>query len=363
MSDVNLARRTELVVTINGVDVTAHIAPCLKEFSFTDNAKGKADEVTLALKDDDETTGGTARNADGICLADGSRVGRWQDAWFIEKGCKVTAHLTCCDWYAFGNDISLPMGLFTVDEVELSGPPDVVKVKAVTAAKTSALSEEQRTKGWENYTLERIAGEIAQREGYSLMYDAPEISFKRIDQREASDLAFLNGLARNYGVNMKVHDGKMILYGAKAWDAKAPRFVIKKHGSPYSPKSWSFKTASKGTKKKAEVAYHDPATREVVKAEATAPGPPPSGQTLTQNQRIENASQAIALGNGALRAANEGEHTANLEWMGFPGLVAGITLRLEGWGKYDGTYFVESAQHKLARAYTTSAELRKTLDY
>lgn len=49
--------------------------------------------------------------------------------------------------------------------------------------------------------------------------------------------------------------------------------------------------------------------------------------------------------------------------MGCPGIVAGITLQLEGWGKYDGTYFVESAEHKLARAYTTSAELRRTLEY
>ncbi len=195
------------------------------------------------------------------------------------------------------------------------------------------------------------------------MYDAPEIPFNRVDQREASDLAFLNNLAGKYGINLKVHDGRMILYGAKEWDAKKPRFVIPKKGSIYSPATWSFKKGSQGTAEKAEVAYHDPAKRETVKTEVKASGPPPSGQTLNLNSRVENSAQAIALGGGALREANEGEQTATLDFMGFPGLVAGITLKLEGWGKYDGNYFVESAEHKLARAYTTSAELRKTLDY
>lgn len=342
MSDSFTARRTRLAVTVNGIDVSSHLAPFLREFSFKDNAKDKADEVTLSLMDRDR---------------------RFQHDWFIDKGSEVTAWLTCLNWYALGENLSLPMGRFTVDEVTLAGPPDVFTVKAVSAAKTSAMSEESRTRGWETYTLKGIAQEIAQRHGYELMYDAPEIPFKRVDQRETSDLAFLHGLSGRYGVNLKVHDGKMILYGAREWDAKSPLLLISKEGSPYSPSNWSFKIGSQGTGKKADVSYHDPATRQTVKAEAAVPGTPPSGQTITLNQRVENSSQAIALGKGALRAANEGERTATLDWMGCPGIVAGITLQLEGWGKYDGTYFVESAEHKLARAYTTSAELRRTLEY
>ncbi|GAB7080881.1 phage late control D family protein [Megalodesulfovibrio paquesii] len=336
------ARRTRLQVTVNGRDVTSGIAPYLKEFSFKDNAKGKADEVSLTLMDRDE---------------------RFQGPWFIAKGSEVTASLLCLDWYTPGEHVELPMGAFTVDEAECSGPPDVVKVKAVTAAKTSAMSEEARTRGWETYTLERIAQEIADRHGYTLRYDAPEIPFNRVDQREASDIAFLNGLAGRYGVNLKVHGKELILYGAREWDAKGTKYVIHKRGSVHSPTSWSFKKGSQGTGKKAEVAYHDPARRETVQAEVEVTGPPPSGQTLTLNQRVENSAQAIALGQGALRAANEGEQTATLEWMGFPGLVAAITVELAGFGQFDGTYFVESAEHKLGRAYTTSAELRKTLAY
>lgn len=342
MKDSFSARRTELAVTINGMDVTKYVAPHLKDFSFKDNAKGKADEVQLTLMDKYEL---------------------WQDRWFINKGDKVTASLTCKDWYSPDDNILLPMGLFTVDDVELSGPPNTFRVKAVSAAKTSSLSEEQRTQGWETYTLERIAKEIAGRHGYTLMYDAPEIPFDRIDQRETSDLAFIHTLAGKYGINTKVHDKQLILFGAKEWDAKKPRFVIPKKNSAFSPTSYSFKKTAQGTAKSAQVAYHDPAKRETVKADVPVQGTPPSGQNLTLNQRTENAAQAIALGKGALRQANEKEQTATMDFMGFPGLVAGITVRCEGWGKFDGVYFVESAEHKLARAYTTSAELRKVLDY
>lgn len=339
---IQQARRTRLHVTINGKDVTGYIAPDLKEFSFKDEAKGKADEVQLTLVD---------------------KKKRWQNEWFIKKGSDITASLICLDWYGPGKDLSLPFGRFTVDEVELSGPPDLVKVKAVSAAKTTAMSEEKRTKGWETYSLQGIAGEIAGKHGYSLMYEAPDIKFGRVDQREESDLSFLNVLAKRYGVNLKVHDGRIILFGGREADAQKARLTIVKAGQSTSPESYSFKQSAQGTAKKAQVTYHDPAKRETVKEEVKPVGPPPSGQTLTLNQRAENSAQAIALGKGALRGANEKEVTASMEFMGFPALVAGITVECRGWGKYDGTYFVASVEHKVGQAYTTSAELRRTLAY
>lgn len=342
MRNPEFARRTKLSVSIAGIDVTSYISPDLKDFSFKDNAKGKADEVQLSLTDKD---------------------GKWQKEWFIKKGSPVKASLICLDWYRPGENKSLPMGLFTVDEVDLSGPPDIIRVKAVSASKASALSEEARTKGWENYNLEGIAQEIANKNGYSLIYDAPEIPFSRLDQREVSDLAFLNQVAKGYGVNLKVHDGQIILFGAREWDAKDITFTIHKKGKALSPTRYSFKESSQGTSKEAKVTYHDPARRATIEEVAKIEENPPSGQALILRHRAENPSQAIALTKGALRQSNEKEKTGNLEWMGFPMLYAGMNIACLGWGQYDGKYFVESVEHKLGPAYTTSAEIRKTLDY
>ena len=336
------ARRVELHVTVGGKSATDHIKSDLLDFSFTDNAQGKADEISLTLADPE---------------------GKWSGAWKPKKGMEVTASLICLDWTGPGQHLSLPMGLFVVDKISLSGPPDKVTVKAVSAAKTTEMSEKKNTQGWENYTLNGIAGEIAGRHGYELMYEAPAHSFHRIDQREESDLTFLNRISRERGVNLKVHDGKMIVYGAKEWDAKGPGLTIKRKEDQFSPKSYSFEENSEGTFKKAEVDYHDAAKKENYTANVSPAGTPPSGQTIKLNQRVESAGEAIALGTAALRKKNESAETGSIEIMGNPALVAGITISIEGFGAYDGTYFVEKAEHKVSSGYTTSAEIRRILGY
>lgn len=336
------ARRVALTVHINGKNATNALAPDLKEFTFKDEAKGKADEVQLTLMD---------------------RDAKWHDAWCIQKGNTVTASLRCYDWYENGKNIALPMGSFTVDEIEYAGFPDVVKIKAVSAAKTTSMSEEKKTKGWETTTLKNIAQEIATKQQYTLMYTALDISLQRIDQREESDLTFLSRLATQFGVNLKVHDEKIIFFGAKEADAQKASLVITKKGSMHSPLSYSFKQSAQGKAKKAQATYHDPAKNETLQQTITPKEPEPSGQTLTLNQRAENAAQHMALTQGALRTANENETTASMEFMGMPSLVAGITVLVQGFGKFDGNYFVTSVEHKVAPAYTTSAELRRTLSY
>lgn len=336
------ARRVRLHVTIGGHNATDHIKPDLLDFSYTDNASGKADEISLTLADPE---------------------GKWSGSWKPKKGMAVTASLECFDWFGPDKHATLPMGKFTVDETELSGPPDKIKIKAVSAAKTSSMSEEANSKGWENFDLQGVAGDIAKKHGLELMYDAPAHKFQRQDQREESDLAFLNRLCKERGVNLKVHDGKMVLFDAKEWDAKKPGLVIAKKGDQFSPTSYSFKEESGDTYAKAEVSYHDPAKNETFTATVAPEGPPPSGQTLKLNSRVESAAEAIAGGASALRGKNKKAENATIELMGHPGLVAGITLSLQGWGGYDGTYFVEKAEHKVGDGYKTSAELRKTLGY
>lgn len=335
-------RRVVLHVTIGGHNATDSIKSDLLDFSFVDNAKGKADEVSLTLADPD---------------------GKWSGAWKPQKGMELVARLECHNWREPDKHVSLPMGSFTVDSVGLAGPPDKITVKAVTAAKTSHISEEANTKGWENFTLRGIARELASKHGLALMYDAPDHSFKRQDQREESDLAFLHRLCKTCSVNLKIHDGKMIFYDAKKGDAQKPSLTIRKIGDQFSPSSYSFSEESNGTFEKAEVSYHDPTKNETYTATVEPGGTPPSGQMLKLNERVESHAAAISLGEAALREKNERAETANISVMGHPGLVAGITIKMKGFGGYDGIYFVEKAEHKVGSGYITSAELRKTLGY
>ncbi|MFR1534589.1 MAG: hypothetical protein ACLSTO_13725, partial [Bilophila wadsworthia] len=95
----------------------------------------------------------------------------------------VTATLVARDWEQEGVDLSLPCGTFRIDELEFSGPPDKVDIKAVSSALTTGLRDEKKTQAWESFSLRKLAGDVAGRNGLELMYDGPEHTFSRQDQR------------------------------------------------------------------------------------------------------------------------------------------------------------------------------------
>lgn len=334
------ARRVILAVTIDGHDATSVLSPSLLEFSYTDNAGGKADEVRLTLHD---------------------RDGKWIGPWKPRKGMPVTATLKCLDWERQGEDFSLPCGAFTIDEVEVSGPPDKVTIKAVSANLTGPLRETARTRAWENTSLETVAGQIAEEYGLSLLYTGKAHAFARSDQRNESDLAYLNRMASGRGMNCKVHDGRLILMDAQEAENRDTAVTLSRRGGMYSPRSYSFRDSSADTAfSDAEVAYADPATGTThcasVAAADTANG---VQKTLTSRQRAENAAQAQDMGGAALHAANVRSRTASVECLGCPRLVAGTTVGLDGFGDFSGRWFVKTATHRVSGSggYTTSLEL------
>jgi phage protein D len=343
---IDFARRVQLEVSIDGHDAASFLSPSLVSFEYTDQAAGKSDEIQIELHDRDD---------------------QWINGWLPLKGSVIKASITCRDWHGRGQDLFLDCGSFKCDEpAEYQGPPNKVSVKAVSATLTNELRETVRTKGWENYSLEGVAGELAQKHGLALYYDAPPHQFQRQDQRRESDLAFLQRLATARGINVKIHDGRMVMFAAQKGDAQGAALTInRKGGDFFTALEYSFKISSEGTGyDSATVEYHNPATRELRQTEYRAGGERGGeGKTLTLDSRVESEAEAQILAQSRLRAANQGELTGAFTIMGYPGLVSGLTLTLEDFGVFSGKYFVEKVSHKVGDKYTTMADIRQTLDY
>jgi len=341
-----LARRAFPQVTIGGHDATSYLEPYLTAFTFSDQAEGKSDEIQIELHD---------------------RDGKWRDSWMPAKGTKITAVILCLNWWGPGQNLSLNCGAFTCDEVSYSGPPDRVSIKAVAASLTGPLRETERTRAWEEFSLEGVAGDIARRNGLNLMYDAGAHTFKRQDQRSESDLTFLARLADDRGVAVKVREDQLILYGAREADARPAGLIFRRSGEG-AVSEYSFEEKSEGTGFTAcEVQYHDPATGQTHTVTYNPSGKPLDEETtikpMVKDRRIESESEAMALAQNSLRGQNGSECTGGFTIMGHPGLVAGMTVSMTGFGRFDGTYFVTKADHKLGDKYTTSAEIRRILGY
>lgn len=247
-----LARRVKLHVIIGGHDATNYLASSVMEFEYIDHESGKADEIRLSLHD---------------------RDGRWSGDWRPGKGTEIQASFTVMSWLDSEQEITFPCGRFVVDEIEFSGPPDRVEIKALSASLTSSIRDTKRTQAWERYSLQGIAAEIADRNGLGLMYTAREHSFARRDQRDEADLAFLQRLSSACGVKCKVHGNHLVLFEADEADNAEPVLIIPKTGSPFSPSRYRFLDSSSDTGyRRAVVKYTDPATGKLQKAEVEVKG-------------------------------------------------------------------------------------------
>lgn len=352
-NDSQYARRVVLTVLIDGHDATDWMAPSLLDFTYTCNSGGKADEVQLSLHD---------------------RDGHWASDWKPKKGMPVEAEIVCADWEEPGESIQLPCGSFKIDEITFSGPPDKVQIKAVSADLTGDVRDRQNTRAWENTSLKTVSEQISGEYGLDLFYSGDAHEFERQDQRNESDLAFLNRLAGQFGMSCKAHDGKLVVFDKEMAEGQPGTLSIPKKGGQYSPKSYSFKQSSSATGyDKAEVAYSDPKTgtthKATVKRKESGESSGKSGsyqeradrakKTMTLQDRAENPAQASKRGRAALHDANSKEQTASVEIMGCPRIVAGQTITLEDFGDFSGTYFIKTATHKIAGSggYTTSLEL------
>lgn len=333
------SRRANVTLTYNGVDISADVSSYLLSFSFTDNAEGKADDLQVTLHD---------------------REGLWKGGWFPEKGATLTASIGVADWEKDGESGCLPCGTFSLDDVTASGPPDTFVLKGVSAMMDSSIRREKKTRAWENVSLSGIAGDMAKSAGADLFYDVPtDPHYVRRDQREQSDIAFLKSLCDDIGLSLKISNRKLVIFDSETYEKAAPVGTLKKS----EVKTYSFSTKTADIYRACTIKYHDPGKKELQEYTYKATPEIPVGQVLQLRRRVESLAEAMDLAKKKLRQKNRHECTGSISLMGDVRISAGLNVVLTGFGCFDGVYHVESANHVISEGYTTSAKIRRRLDY
>ena len=333
-----IARTARLVLTYQGVNIAKH---CVRA-EFTDHARGTQDELSCTLED---------------------RERRWQGRWFPGKGEPVEAAIICQDWRQPGQTMRLVCGTFEIGEINLSGPPDMVDIRAVSARITKTARTQKKSKPWEKQDLHAIAAHVAGRAGLSLVFDAHSPVYERVDQREESDLAFLIRLCKDAGNGVKASDGKLIVYSEAKYDAQQVVEVIER-GAEWII-DYRINTSSHDIYRKAVATYWHHNGKELLMAEFDPPDAPESGEILRINKPVESRQEAWDLAKNALRAKNRVEVTADFTLVGDPKRQAMQVVRVQGFGVFDGEYSVDEARHQInsTGGYTTALNIRKVLKY
>lgn len=330
------ARKAEVVIFYEGVNISKDIAPFLISFSYTDNASDKADEISISLED---------------------RRRLWLDDWFPTKGDKIKASIVIHDWDKINSQEALPCGTFEVDQITCSGPPNQVTIKAVSTLVSKPMRQEKHTKAWENVKLATIAGDIANKNDLKLFWDCSDDPlFERRDQVEMSDLEFFSELAKDYGIATKVTDTQLVCYDEEEYEAKSPVGELS-----YGDKkliSWNFSSKAAGTYMAAKLQYHDPVKNEThIVEEKSEDGTEGTGRTLELNQKVDSIADAKKIAKKKLQKANKKEITGNLMLMGDLRFVGGSNVKISGFGAFDGSYVIEKATHTISGGYTTKIDL------
>ncbi|OLK00846.1 phage late control D family protein [Xanthomonas oryzae pv. oryzae] len=156
-------------VVLDGVDLTERIAPRLLDLTLTECRGGEADQLDLRIHDHD---GKMALPKRGVRLA--VALG-WKALGLVEKG------------------------TFIVDEVEYSGAPDVITVRARSADLTAEMRT-RRERSWHNTTLGAVLNTLAGEHGLTprVAETLARIKLPHLDQANESDMNLLTRLGQRF---------------------------------------------------------------------------------------------------------------------------------------------------------------------
>jgi len=308
------------------------------------------------------------------------------------------------NWNAEGDYDELDCGSFEIDAVDFSGPPDKVAIMAVSTPISSSMRREEKTRSWENTTLQKIAQDIADGAKLKLMYEVDsDIQLDRAEQEKKSDMGFLQELCEQYGVSLKVTDGILVLFEESVYEAKEviDTFDASEIGGRIT--EYSFSQNTNDTVCKVIASYKDPKSGLLVEAEFVPEEPPATGQIARINvrpgdlrgdnfregkdtasgsaggtfdtgfapfndssddfetKRSDRTDNMMRQAKAYARLKNKNEWTCTLNMVGNVKMVGGVNIQITGFGVYDGKYSVDEATHKTGDGYTSTVKAHKVL--
>jgi phage protein D len=363
-------RRTDIQVSFEGVDISAEMQKYLLSLSYTDNEEDEADDLQITLQDRDGIWTEQWLNKAIDAAASGTGAG----GGGVETGLSVKASIIRRNWNGDGKDDVCDCGAFSLDSVECSGPPAVVTLRATALRFTSEIRQTEKCKSWESYNLSGIAAEMTGNAGMQVMFlTDSDPYYAREEQYKESDIAFLKRLCHNAGLSLKSYNNALVIFDQAAYEAKEPEITIAKKAAFqrwHTPNgdylTWTLSVGTADAQyQSCRVSYNDPETGLSIEGIAKIPDyqESESNQRLEITAKVGSAGEALALAAMRLRLHNKYCATAEFTMPGNPALAAGVTVRLSGWGGWDGKYIIKKAVHTVdGRGYKTGVSLRRVLE-
>lgn len=307
-----------------GIDITGLIKDRLLSITVTDDAGEKSDAVEIMLDDRD-------------CAVELPRPGA---PLIVAMGYKES--------------FLMPMGIYTSDEITLTGWPRTITLRG-KAANLGGTIKEQKSRSWDKKTLKEIVTQIASEHDLQPKVAPPlqAIKYEHLDQTDESDIHFLNRLARDHDAMATVKGSTLIMMARGKGLTVSGLAMIPRPLTRATILTYNATLANRDNWGKVEAHWHNHKTgkREVVEAGSGSPIKK-LRHNYADKTEAENAAKA------ALEEAQRGNTTLSLTLIGDATVAAEGRILVTGIRTgIDGLWSVKSVRHTLTGSgFTTSVE-------
>ena len=322
---MNNARSLKMDVSYNQVSFSEKVGADIESMTYTDVAADNSDSIDITINAQDS---------------------KWINAWMPEKGASLIPDILGKDWEKDGDSRKIRCGSFVLDNVEYADAPTTMQMGGVSKPSDSDFSELERETVWKNTSIKRIGQTIANRYGLGFSFDAKDYNIT-CDEQDGTDSSYYNQLCKYYGLVLKVFASKLWVYDREAYKEKKEVKTFRR--SDIEPGSFQYSTTISGTFTGGHFSYSDPDTDKDI--ECSVGG---GKRTKNVSRRATSVQDAAVQLCAELNNANHGNTSIRFTTDGEWAVSASDCIKISGYGKLDGKYFVDKVTHQVSNGGFTS---------
>lgn len=300
----------------------------LESISYTDNASGKSDDITLTF---------CSRATDFLSKSGGFRFEKEHDL-------DVTYYLH--NWKQEGDLLRYHCGNFTLDTVRFTGTPRQCVVKGISIPAAESFTTQNVSKTWGNITLRQIAEQMVQKYAMTnLHYWGAEPVIEKVTQDNKPDSTFLAEMCEKQGMYLKVYKKALVIFDKAIYEVRGTSLKFRE--SDFDGQ-YEWEESLVGTYTGAIVSYTVPQKKKNSKQQVITVGVGTDQRLLTISQKADSEAEALRIAKAKVNEENEKACTISFTAMEDPEIVATCNIEWEDMGILSGKYFVEKVTHNIS---------------
>ncbi|OAB54143.1 phage late control D family protein [Pseudomonas thivervalensis] len=314
-------------IVADGKDITTLINDRLLELRVSDKPGMESDDFELRIDDRDQA----------VALP--------------TRGASIEVYL------GYTDKALTRLGLYTVDEIQVSGPPDTLIIRG-KASDMRGSGKTVRSGSWENVPLQQIVRDVAARNGWQPVCPV-QTKVPRVDQLNESDYNFITRLAKQYDCTAKLADGKLLVMprqGGQTASGKNLSPVVLRRSDL---SRYQFRLGDRNTQKAVRTKHQDKKSGALKVVELDNDDLPNGLPAVHTDRHIyPNKSAAEQAAKARLAAFNRSSAGVRLEMAGRTDVFAERSIIVQGIKPgLDGEYLAEAVEQLFTPSgWTTAVE-------